>query len=654
MESSDIIDRFLAQTDLSWGGVGTLTADDHVRQVDESLARGLDCLRSLQVEEEYWIAPLDSNMAINAEYILFQRFMGLVDGELDRQLANHILANQHEDGSWGIYYGGPGTVSVSVLCYFALKMAGLSADDPRMARARHFILQNGGIGAAPFECKYLLALFGQFHWKGLPHLPVYLVLAPKWFPVSIYQISYWTRTSLIPMAVLYDKRTMVELPKELWVDELYVDPNDRHRFGGNVRTFSVENVFLQAGKAMRLLDFLTFRTLNRLGLKKTKEWILSHQDDSGDWGGIYPAMMYSLMALKQMGMPMDDPRMLKGIEALKRFQIPDGRGGILQQACVSPIWDTAWSILALRESGVDSKDRQVKPAAKWLLRHQIFRKGDWAVREPHVEPGGWCFQFYNDFYPDLDDTAVVLMSLQTMMDEFTESEREAYRKGTKFLLSLQNDDGGWAAFEKNVNREIINHLPVNDIRNMLDPSTSDVTGRVVEMLGSIGFTTSHPAVQKAIRFLISEQEPMGGWFGRWGVNYIYGTWSVLTGLARVGEDMQAQYVRKAVAWLKGLQNEDGGWGESCKSYEDPEWIGRGTSTASQTAWGLTALVAAGEADSPEARRGAAYLIERQAEDGHWDEKEFTGTGFPCAFYLRYHYYSLYFPLIALGRYRNAL
>ncbi|MBI4614918.1 MAG: squalene--hopene cyclase [Planctomycetes bacterium] len=654
-ESATIIDRFLTEPFKSLNGNGTLTADEHVRDVEFALDHGLDHLRSLREPDGSWSARLDSNSAITAEYILFQRFMGIEDCEREDRLARHILDTQSPEGSWSIFPGGPGHLSVSILCYFALKLAGLPTDDPRMASARRFILSCGGIAKALFECRFLLALFGQYSWKGIPHIPSSLLLAPSRFPLSIYQISYWARTSLVPMAVLYDQRVVRELPPEMRLEELWVEPPDRRRFwpGADLPFFSTQNAFILLGQGFRLFDSLSFQVLNRLGRRRAERWILSHQDESGDWGGIYPAMMYSLMALKELGYALDSTPVRKGIDALRRFQIEDGKGGIVQQACVSPIWDSAWSILALRECE-ELRTEEGLRAARWLLDRQIFRKGDWAVKAPDVEPGGWCFQYGNDFYPDTDDTAVVLMSLQPMMDDFTEAEREAYRRGTKWLLGLQNPDGGWAAFEKDVNKEIINYLPINDIHNMLDPSTADVTGRVLEMLGSIGFTTARPAVRAGIDFLRADQKPFGGWFGRWGVNYIYGTWSVLTGLAKVGEDMDAPYVRRAADWVKSRQNPDGGWGESCLSYEDRDWIGRGESTPSQTAWALMALVAAGEAESREARRGALFLIERQDSRGGWDETQYTGTGFPGAFYLRYYYYCLYFPLLALGRYRNAL
>ena len=655
-ESTEIIERFLTGSDPAYDHGNGSGSDTRLLEAEQTLQRGLDHLRSICEPEGYWNARLDSNAAIDAETIAFHRYMGIEDPDRDRALAHHILEMQRDDGSWGIYHGGPGNLSTSILAYFGLKLAGIPIDDPRVVLARRFILENGGILRSKFECKFVLALFGQYPWSGLPPLPTWLLLVPDNAPFSIYEISYWTRICLVPMAVLREKRVTRPLPPEFEVEELYLEEPEKRRYNvvADAPRLSLENAFQAMGRTLPLFELSTLGSINRMGQRRAQEWILAHQDDSGDWGGIYPAILYSLMALTELGLPADAPEIERGIEALYRFQTQAGPDSIVQQACLSPVWDTAWALLVLRECGIDSSDPNASIATRWLLEQQIDRPGDWAVRARDLEPGGWCFQFNNDFYPDIDDSAVVLMSLQTMMDDFTEEEREAYRRGTRWVLGLQNDDGGWAAFEKGVDRKIIDHLPINDINNMLDPSTSDVTGRVLEMLGSIGFTPTHPAVRAGIAFLRREQEPSGAWFGRWGVNYIYGTWSVLTGLARVGFDMGAPMVRNAVAWLNSCQNEDGGWGESCRSYEDPEWIGRGTSTPSQTAWALMALVAAGDADCAEAHRGAEYLARQQNADGSWEEEEFTGTGFPGAFYLRYHYYCIYFPLLALGRFRNAL
>jgi squalene-hopene/tetraprenyl-beta-curcumene cyclase len=393
-----------------------------------------------------------------------------------------------------------------------------------------------------------------------------------------------------------------------------------------------------------------------VALRKAKDWILDHQDESGDWGGIYPPVMYNLLALPMLGIAKDDPRIRRAWAALDRFMIyhPEN-DGLHMQACVSPVWDTAWSVVALSESGVDTSSTDIQRATDWLYSRQILREGDWAVKNPDALPGGWCFQFYNDFYPDLDDTAVVLYAL-LWGGGFKPGKclrSEQLRVGLEWLLSMQNNDGGWAAFETKVDKTLVNHIPFNDLDNMLDPSTADVTGHILETLGHMGFTREFKPVARGIKFIKRLQEKDGSWWGRWGVNYIYGTHGVLCGLAQVGEDMTQPYIRKAVEWLYSVQQADGAWGEDCESYRHRELAGKGEATPSQTAWALMALIAAGEANDPRVAKGVQWLIDNQQAGGGWHESRFTGTGFPNAFYLNYHFYREYFPLMALARYRNA-
>lgn len=635
--------------------------------IDRQVRRLLD-LRE-DPHREYWNAELDSNAGLGAQYILLMHFMGRVDEEKQRKVANHTRRWQTEEGCWTIHDGGPGHLSYSVTCYFALKVAGDDPEAPHMVKARDWILANGGAMRVGVETRFLLALFGEYNWKGVPPIPPWLVLLPH-LPqlpdiferklLSVYDLSYWCRISLIPMSVLYETRPLKKL--HVGIDELFIEKGDERVWDYESYTdpgmISLGGLIQIGARLVKRFEGAIGTVVRKIALRKAKDWILSHQDDAGDYGGIYPPMMYNLMALPQVGVDHDDPRMQKIWQALDRFMIDHPEhDGLHVQACVSPVWDTAWSLVALAEAGVDMRQPEMQRHFNWLYSRQIFREGDWAVKNPDAIPGGWCFQFYNDFYPDLDDTAVVLMAL--LHGGFRKGKcmrAEQVRIGLEWMLAMQNRDGGWSAFENGVDKDLVNHIPFNDLDNMLDPSTADVTGHVLETLGHFGFTAKFKPVRRGIEFVKKLQEKdgpaEGAWWGRWGVNFIYGTHGVLCGLAQVGEDMQQPWIRKAVDWLLSRQRDDGAWGEDCESYRDIELAGKGEATPSQTAWALLGLMAAGEVDNPAVEKGIRWLIESQNEEGGWDEQKFTGTGFPNAFYLNYHFYREYFPLTALARYRN--
>lgn len=643
--------------EVKWNKKGELPFDINNKSnfdrnnLNQCIDKGKDFLISLQEEDKYWDARLDSNSGLNAQYLLLKFFLKLERNETDEKVIKYILNTQGEDGGWSIYYGGPGHLSYSVTCYFALKLCGHKQDEPYMVKAREYILAKGGIMNANVETRFWLALLDQYSWNGLPPLPVQIILAPQSFVFSIYNISYWCRTSLVPMAMIYYHKIVVKPPKEAYINELYTEEIERSKIkfqGESSGLLSLDNILLQMSKAAKLLEKSSPEILDKISMRKAKDWILQHQDDSGDWGGIYPAIQYSIMALYVLGYSIDSPEISKGLEALERFQIED-EDGIMLSACTSPVWDTAWSVYALNTLGYPSNDPVIKNSTDWLYEQQIYREGDWCLRNPGVLPGGWCFQFYNDFYPDTDDTAVVLMALLSTLADT--GRHEAFKLGVIWLISMQNNDGGWGAFERNVDKEIMNYVPLNDIDNFLDQSTVDVTGRILELLGKLGFTESDPVISRAVQFIKNDQENFGAWFGRWGVNYLYGTWSVLRGLKSIGINIKEDYIQKAVQWIKSVQNEDGGWGESCKSYEDKnKYAGKGISTASQTGWALLTLLSAEEHNSIEVEKGLQYLIDTQNADGSWTEKEFTGTGFENAFYLRYYYYPYYFPMLAMGTY----
>lgn len=621
----------------------------------EELQRAISRAQARFLEEQspegWWWYELESNVTITAEYLMLFRFMGISDPSKEKKMVRYILDQQREDGTWGIYYGAPGCVSTTTEAYFALKMAGVSPDDPALAKAREFIWDMGGIEATRIFTRIFLALFGQYPWRRLPSLPVEIILLPGWFPFSVYDFSSWARATLIPISILLEKRPTVELPKGQGVEELKrQDLTPPHP---KVGLLSWEKAFQVLDRILKSLENVPLRPFKNKAIKEVEKWILRHQEPTGDWAGIQPAMVNSLLALSTLGYPLDHPVIKKGLEALERFTIeePDQ---LRLQSCISPVWDTPLTCIALLDSGLPKDHPAFIKATEWLLARQIMVEGDWKVKNPKLEPGGWAFEFNNNWYPDVDDTAVVLMALKRMWMDGDPIQDERIQKGINWALGMQSRNGGWGAFDVNNDKEILNKIPWADLEANLDPPTADLTGRVLELMGHFGMDKGHPAAKAGIRFLRKVQEPDGCWWGRWGVNYIYGTWCVLCGLAAIGEDMNKPYIRKAVKWLKDHQNWDGGWGETCETYRRPELRGTGPSTASQTAWALMALMSAGESFSPEVIRGIKYLLAQQEEDGTWPEPYFTGTGFPKYFMIRYHNYRNCFPLMALGRFYRAM
>ncbi|MHC5021339.1 MAG: squalene--hopene cyclase [Planctomycetota bacterium] len=625
---------------------------DALANIDAVIAKARAKLESMRVApESYWVGLLEADVTLNAEYLMFMRLIDRWDADKAAKLAAWIRHKQLEDGSWAIFEGGDGDLSATIEAYFGLKLSGATQDEPALVKAREFILAHGGAMKARSLTKIFLALFGEFSWKGLPEIPVEWMFLPRISAFNIYEFACWARAYTVPLMVLNAKRHVCTLPPEQGIDELYCEPAGERDFTivCDSAFFSWTGLFAQVDKVLKLIE------------RSPVKWILEHQDEPGDWGGIFPAMMNSVLALLALGHSIDEPVLRKGCESLERLAVRetvDGTDMMWMQPCVSPVWDTAWAVLALMSSGSTEADAAVNDSCRWLESRQIRRPGDWAVKAPGVEPGGWCFQFANDFYPDIDDSSVVLMAL-THRSDASDASSETFARGFRWVLALQNDDGGWGAFERHVDNPIYNKLLFNDKQNMLDPSTADVTARVVEMMGVMGVRTDpllgmDGPLERGLTFLRREQEPDGSWWGRWGANHVYGTWSVLVALHACDIPKNDPAIRKAVAWLESIQNPDGGFGESLRSYESAEWRGKGASTPSQTAWALMGLIAAGEAGGTAAQKAATWLTTAQAADGDFIEPEWTGTGFPAAFYLRYHMYRLYFPLMALGRYRAAI
>ncbi len=627
-----------------------------VARLDEAIRRTQQKLLAIQHHDGYWHFPLEANVTMDAEYIFFNRFMGREAAKQEGRISDHMLATQRDDGSWALFPGAAGHVSLTIEAYFALKLAGFPADSEPLRRAREFIRAHGGLARAGVFTRCFLAYFGQFPWYGLPSMPVELILLPPWFPINIYALSSWARETVVPLTVLFAKRPHVPIAPHETVEELWLSPPtpEAVRFTGSQTWLSWRNFFLAVDRTLKILEvYAPFNPFRQRALRRAERWILERQDRNGGWGGIQPPMLNSVMALRTLGYPDDHPAIQKGIQAVEDFLIADG-DALMMQPCVSPTWDTALAAKALLDSGIAPDHPALQRAADWLLRQQIFKPGDWSVYNPHLEPGGWAFEFANDWYPDVDDTAVILMQLRRIATSDQRRTTRAIAYGFQWAVGMQSRNGGWAAFDTDNDREFLNQIPFADLEAMIDPPTEDLTGRLLELMGEFGFDLRSHRVRRAVSFLLDRQRPSGAWWGRWGANFIYGTWSVLSGLRAIGADLNAPYVRRAVGWLKRCQNGDGGWGETLASYEDETLAGRGDSTPSQTAWAILGLLAGEEEISPAVERGIEYLLRTQRPDGTWDESLWTGTGFPRHFYLRYDGYRTYFPLMALGQFRDRL
>ncbi|HUN58032.1 MAG TPA: squalene--hopene cyclase [Candidatus Binataceae bacterium] len=609
-----------------------------------------------QHHEGYWQAALEANAEMNAEYIIFRRFMELEpDPALDAKLKRLILDTQQTDGSWTLFPGGEGHLSTSITAYFALKLTGMRAGDEPMMQARRWILARGGIANSGTLARFYLAAMNQVPWHAAPAMPVEITLLPQWFPVNMYELSSWARSTLFALMLLQAAKPIVETDWRDGVLELYIEPPHFTKFPAKrgSHLFSLRNLLLAADKILRGYNRLHLKKLRARAIRRAEAYLVDHQDANGSWGGIQPAYLLSTMALKGLGYRNDHPVIAKALEAVKELEWDQG-DDILYQPCVSPNWDTALAAKALLDSGIPGDHPSLRDSAKWLIDHQIFKKGDWSVKRPNLEPGGWAFEFYNDWFPDVDDSAVILMVLAAAQHDDAAARERALRLGANWVMGMQGKSGGFAAFDVDNDSRWLNHAPFADVEASTDPDCADLTGRVLEMMAAVGYNTSHPVAERAIAWLKRDQKIDGSWWGRWGVSYIYGTFSALSGLRAIGTDLNQDWIKHAVQWLKLVQNRDGGWGESCLSDSDPELKGKGNSTPSQTAWALIGLLAGEDGLSSNVMRGVSWLLERQNDDGRWEDLEFTGTGFPNHFYLRYHLYAHYFPLMALGRFRQRM
>src|SRR5262245_26655311 len=648
-------------------------------RLSEAIVRAQNYLLEQQNPEGYWWAELEANVSLTAEYVMLHRilihsdennkFNNGKDRECQiRQMAGYILQEQRSHGGWELYYGDGGELSTSIEAYFALILAGYPSSEPAMRRARQFILEHGGLGRARVFTKLHLALFGAYPWEGIPTLPPWFMLLPRWVPFNIYTMASWARSSTVPLLVVIDRKPVFDLGFR--VDELFAEAGsikDQIRLRNDSRTITGA-FFIFVDRMLKVCERAGIVPFRRRSCDAAERWVIERQDAPGDWAGIVPAMLNSILMLHVLGYSTRHPYLKRGLAALDRFCIEAGalEGSPVPQTlrlqpCISPTWDTALGLTALLDSGVSPLHAQVRAGSEWLLTKQSFRYGDWAIYNRKGKPAGWAFEFYNDFYPDIDDSAAVIMALIGAKLEDDETKVEACRAATRWIMSMQCRSGGWAAFDRDNTMDWWNRMPYGDLKAMIDPPTADLTGRVLELLGvwqaQLGEQHYHMSeAKRAVDFLLGLQEPDGAWWGRWGVNYIYGTYLALVGLRSIAPylpfEMDCPEVKKAAAWLRGKQNVDGGWGETCASYKHPELRGKGPSTPSQTAWALLGLMASGDNHSDSVKRGIIYLLGNQNIDGSWTEPQFTGTGFPGHFYINYHQYRNHFPLTALGRYKK--
>ena len=626
-------------------------------------------------EGAFWIGELEADTTLESDYILFLSFLDRdAHAEKIRKLANYIRAQQLEEGSWNIFHGGPGEISASVKAYFALKLAGYSVDEPFMVRAREAIISMGGADRVNSYTKIYLSFLNQYDWTEIPAIPPEIILLPRFFYFNVYEISYWSRAILIPLSILYAKKPNRNTGLELSIDELFhrdqglngdsQEDGNGESGGAKQRKLAIDpnllswrSFFTLVDRILRMLEKSPVKPLRGLALKKAEKWVVARSEDSDGLGAIFPSMVNSVMAMHCLGHDENHPTVATNLKKLQELEIEDGEC-IRLQPCLSPVWDTALILNAMGEAGCPADAPEIVEGTRWLLSKEVRKPGDWNKRVRGVEVSGWPFQFRNEFYPDIDDTAAVLLALDRCDPQSIDGLDRVIQRGVRWILSLQCSGGGWAAFDVDIDHEVFNHVPYADHNAMLDPACPDITGRVLEALGRFdefeGDADVRRAIDAGVQYLKNAQEADGSWYGRWGVNYIYGTWQAIKGLVSVGEDPKAPYMRKAVEWLRSVQNEDGGWGETCDSYPHPEMKGQGPSTASQTAWAVMALTAAGDAYDSATERGVEFLLERQLPDGTWDEKDYTGTGFPDVFYLRYHFYRVTFPLFALGYYKRVV
>ncbi len=630
----------------------------------EEIARAIsfaqENLLRQQHADGHWCGELIVDSTLCSDFVFYMHWDGEVDDLVQKRCVQHILKRQLPDGGWNIYHGGPSEINASVKAYFALKLAGYSADLPFMEAARATILRLGGIPRLNTFSKLYLALLGQFPWNYLPTIPVEMILLPTWAPFHIYKMSSWSRAMIVPLAIINHFKPTRHLPGLKQLHELYPLGTEHEDFKvpRDERFFTWRNFFLRSDDVLKFIGGLLNSPIRRVALDEAERWMTERMGEGSDGlAAVYPAMLNSMIALRALGYAKNHPLFEKARKDFAGLFVDDPEDFRIQP-CLSPVWDTAINIIALVESGLSPDDPRLRKAADWLFDKEVRIRGDWTKNNPHPEASGWAFEYNNVYYPDVDDTAMVLMALRLVDPENqstsagVERLTNVFARALPWHLSFQCGDGGWAAFDKDVTTSWLEDMPFADHNAILDPTCSDLTARTLELFGYIGFERNHTSVKRALKYLINTQEKDGSWYGRWGVNYIYGTWQVLRGLRAIGEDMTQTWILRGRDWLESCQNDDGGWGETCETYDNPAAKGKGESTASQTAWAVMGICACGDLDRRSIQRGLRFLLDRQKPDGSWDELEITGTGFPRVFYLKYDMYRQNFPLLAFATYLN--
>jgi squalene-hopene/tetraprenyl-beta-curcumene cyclase len=628
-------------------------------ELETAIQRSQDFLLREQKPEGYWVGELMVDCTLVADMVAYRHWDGSVDEKWQRKAVNHIFSLQLPTGGWNIYPGGPPEVNATVKAYLALKLAGVPMTDPRLLRARQTAVSLGGVPRLNTFSKLFLALLGLFPWKYTPTIPCEVLLIGKWFYVNFNEMSSWTRSMLIPLSIINHFKPTRHLGPRATLDELYplgfherdlLLPRDPQRF-------TWRNFFLWVDSVNRFAEHfarLNIHPFRKRALKRAEQWMIERFDGTDGLAAIFPGILNSTIALKALGYPNDHPLVLQCERELKKLE-HETEHSVRIEPCTSPVWDTAIVLIALHESGLSSDHPALVRACDWLIEREVRFRGDWRYKNPaDVEPSGWVFEFHNQWNPDVDDTAMVLLALRKIPTARPQRRDAAFQRGLKWMLTFQCKDGGWASFDKDCTKSVMEKVPFADHNAMLDPECADITARILELLGYENFNLENPQVQKALEFIRQHQEEDGSWYGRWGVNYIYGTWQVLRALRALGIDMGQDWILRARDWLESVQREDGGWGERSDTYDDPVFKGQGSSTASQTAWAVMALCAFEDHSRSSLRNGVEYLVRTQQPDGSWAEAEATGTGFPRVFYLKYDMYRNSWPLLALATYRNLL
>jgi squalene-hopene/tetraprenyl-beta-curcumene cyclase len=627
-----------------------LMTEPIVDALDQTIERAKTALLDRQNAAGYWCGELQGDSILESEYILLRFVLGQENDPCLVKIANYLRHIQQPDGGWNLFPGGPADISSTVKAYFALKLMGDDPNSPHMVRARDVCRRLGGAEKSNSFSKFYFAALGQISYDACPSIPPEIVFLPKWAYFNLYHVSAWTRTMILPLGIVTTLRPVRELPPAMGIGELYLDQQAANRLADPPRGWPTNwrDFFLRVDQFLKAYNQSPLENLRQRAIERAEQWLLERLEGSEGLGAIFPCMVYSLIVFRLLGYSDHHPRVAAGHKHLRDLFIEEG-DTIRLQPCLSPVWDTGIALHALAETQIDPAAPAIQAGVQWLLDKECRIMSDWKRNCPNAAAGGWFFEFANPHYPDVDDTAMVAMSLARLGGP---SAAAAVQRGKNWLLAMQNDDGGWAAFDRTKSRPILEKIPFADHNAMQDPSCPDITGRVLEGLGHLDMTIAARPVRRAVEFIRGEQDPSGGWWGRWGVNYVYGTWQVLAGLRAVGQDMNESFVRRAADWLRSCQKCDGSWGETAASYDDPLLKGVGESTPSQTAWGTMGLLAAAGPTDPAVKRGIEWLISNQSADGNWEESLYTGTGFPRSFYLKYHLYRLYFPLMALARYKR--